>query len=299
MQEQGEVALTEKPDFHHGASRREGNRLGIAALALSMLLAALGTSVANVALPALANGFGAPLAHLQWVVLGYLLAVTCGVVGAGRLGDALGRRRLLLCGLVLFMLTSLLCAASRTLSLLIAARVIQGAGAAAMVALSVAMVGDAAPTGRTGRAMGLLGASSAAGTALGPALGGIIIALSGWRALFLLCATGGAAALLLAWRYVPEDRGGEARHADIGGPGPLPVARKLAGSLVCALLASAVIMATLVVGPFYLAHGLEQGIARVGLIMSAGRPWWCSPACRPGGSRTGSAHGLLSSAGWP
>jgi MFS family permease len=269
-QQRGAAPVTIKRDFSRAGRGRQAPRLGVAALALATLLAALGTSIANVALPAMASGFEAPLAHLQWVILGYLLAVTCGVVGAGRLGDAIGRRRLLLGGLTLFMLASLLCAASLTLWLLIAGRVAQGIGAAAMIALPMAMAGDAAPRGRTGRSMGLLGATSAAGTALGPALGGALIALSGWRALFLLCAAGSAAALLLAWRYLLEEDGRSAARVDFDRTGTLLIARSLAGSLVAALLVSAVIMTTLVVGPFYLAHGLEQEIARVGLIMSAG-----------------------------
>src|SRR5690606_24352698 len=140
-----------------------------------MLLASLGTSIANVALPAFADAFDASFQHIQWVVLAYLLAITTLIVGAGRLGDLTGRRRLLLAGIALFTLASVLCGLAPTLWLLIAARAGQGAGAAIMMALTMAFVAETVPKEWTGTAMGLLGTMSAVGTALGPSLGGILI----------------------------------------------------------------------------------------------------------------------------
>jgi len=94
-----------------------------------MLLASLGTSIANVALPTLAQAFGASFQEVQWIVLAYLLAITTLIVSVGRLGDITGRRRLLLAGIFLFTVASVLCGVVRTLWLLIAARVAQGLGA--------------------------------------------------------------------------------------------------------------------------------------------------------------------------
>ncbi len=119
----------------------------LAALSLAMLLASLGTSVANVALPTLEEDFGASFGQVQWVVLAYLLALTTLVVSAGRLGDLVGRRRLLLAGLAVFTAASALCAAAPSLTLLIAARAAQGAGAALMMALTLAFVGRDRPRG--------------------------------------------------------------------------------------------------------------------------------------------------------
>ncbi|HWT14008.1 MAG TPA: MFS transporter, partial [Allosphingosinicella sp.] len=113
-------------------------RVALAALALAMLLSSLGTSIANVALPALAEAFGASFQQVQWIMLSYLLAVTTLVVSAGRLGDLVGRRRLLLAGIALFTLASALCGIAPTLTLLIAARSAQGLGAAVMMALAMA-----------------------------------------------------------------------------------------------------------------------------------------------------------------
>src|SRR5215468_6660065 len=109
-------------------------------LSLSMLLSSLGTSIANVALPTLAQAFAASFQDVQWVVLAYLLAVTALIVGVGRLGDITGRRRLLLAGFVLFTSASVLCGVAPSLWLLIAARAAQGLGAAIMMALSMAFV---------------------------------------------------------------------------------------------------------------------------------------------------------------
>ena len=128
----------------------------LASLSLSMLLSSLGTSIANVALPTLAQAFTASFQEVQWIVLAYLLAITTLIVSVGRLGDMIGRRRLLLAGIVLFTLASVLCGIAPTLWLLIAARAVQGLGAAIMMALSMAFVGETVPKEKTGSAMGLL-----------------------------------------------------------------------------------------------------------------------------------------------
>ncbi|CAO3361386.1 MFS transporter [Azospirillum melinis] len=179
---------------------------GLAGLALAMLLSSLGTSIANVGLPALALAFDVPFREVQWVVLAYLLAITTLIVGVGRLGDIVGRRRLLLLGIVLFTAGSAASAAASGLWMLVAARAVQGLGAAAMMALATAFVGDAVPKERIGRAMGLMGTTSAVGTALGPTLGGLLIAAFGWPAIFLVTVPPGVAAFLLVRRCLPADR---------------------------------------------------------------------------------------------
>lgn len=290
-----------------------------------MLLSSLGISIAHVGLPTLAQTFGASFQQVQWVVLAYLLAITTVIVSVGRLGDITGRRRLLLAGLFLFTVASVLCGAAPTLWLLMAARAVQGLGAAVMMALTMAFVGDTVPKARTGSAMGLLGAMSAVGTALGPSLGGLLIATAGWRAVFLAMVPLGIMALVLAHRHLPADRRGP-KDADAGfdAPGTLLLALALAAyalamtlgrgsfgllnialllaatvaaglfvaaessvpsplvrlamfrdpvlsaSLAMSTLVSTVVMATLVVGPFYLSRGLGLDAPRVGLVLSAG-----------------------------
>ena len=160
-----------------------------------------------------------PSRQVQWIVLAYLLAITTLIVSVGRLGDIIGRRRLLLAGIVLFTVASVLCGVAPTLWLLIAARAAQGLGAAVMMALTMAFVGETVPKARTGSAMGLLGTMSAIGTALGPSLGGVLIAGLGWRAIFLVNVPLGLLTFLLALslpaRRSPgaEGRSGRLRHA--------------------------------------------------------------------------------------
>jgi EmrB/QacA subfamily drug resistance transporter len=290
-----------------------------------MLLSSLGTSIANVALPTFAQAFRATFQEVQWIVLAYLLAITTLIVSIGRLGDIVGRRRLLLAGIFLFTAASVLCGVTPALWLLVAARAAQGVGAAIMMALTIAFVGETVSKEKTGSAMGLLGTMSAIGTALGPSLGGVLIAGLDWRAIFLVNVPLGIVAFLLAQRTLPLDRQTpKAERAVFDSVGTLLLALTLAayalamtigrgsfGSLNLALLAAAafgiglfalvesraasplirlaifrdpvlsaglamsalvstVMMATLVVGPFYLSGALGLDAAGVGLVLSVG-----------------------------
>jgi EmrB/QacA subfamily drug resistance transporter len=311
------------------AERTASVRWALAGLALSMLLSSLGTSIANVALPTLAQAFAASFQEVQWVVLAYLLAITILIVSVGRLGDITGRRRLLLPGILLFTVASVLCGFAPTLPLLIAARAAQGLGAAIMMSLTMAFVGETVPKEKTGSAMGLLGTMSAIGTALGPSLGGVLIAGFGWPAIFFINVPLGIMTLLIAYRYLPAarretkaDRTGfdhvgtlllaltlaayalamTVFHPDgRGGVGPLNAALLLAAAVgagffvlaetraasplvrltmfrnptiaagfAMSTLVTTVVMATLVVGPFYLSGALLLDAAGVGLVMSSG-----------------------------
>ncbi len=310
------------------ARRLEGTasaRWALASLSLSMLLSSLGTSIANVGLPTLAQEFDATFPQVQWVVLAYLLAITTLIVGVGRIGDLVGRRRLLLTGIFLFTVASILCGVASTLWWLIAARALQGLGAAIMMALAMALVGETVPKAKTGSAMGLLGTMSAIGTALGPTVGGMLIAGFGWHAIFLVKVPIGILTLLVAYRYLPADRQtpktGRPAFDSLGtlllaltlgayalamttGRGSFgllnvslllaavfgvglfvltesrvasPLIRlamlrdqALSASLAMSVLVSTVMMATLVVGPFYLSRALGLNAALVGLVLSVG-----------------------------
>lgn len=313
------------PDADSDAAPVAPAAMSLAALSAPMLLASLGTSIANVALPTLVGSFAAPFQAVQWVVLAYLLAVTTLVIGVGRVGDLVGRRRLMLAGLGLFTMASALSAIAPTLGLLVGARALQGFGAAVMMVLAVALVGETVPKQKTGSAMGLLGTLSAVGTALGPSLGGVLIEAGGWRAIFAAMIPLGLGAFALAVRGVPKPTGAAAPPAGIfdgfgmailattlaayalaatlGGGSfgiingallaaavlgaiafavvesrsasplvPIPVLQGsgFAAALGANALVSAVMMATLVVGPFYLSGGLGLGAAAVGLAMSVG-----------------------------
>lgn len=239
-----------------------------AALASAMLIAALGTSIANVALPALANALAAPFAAAQGVVVAYLAALTATVVVAGRLGDLFGMRRMLLMGLAIFAVAALLCAVAPGLWPLIAARALQGLGAAFLMTLAMALMREHARDDRVGRAMGLLGTVSAIGTALGPSLGGLLVPATGWRGVFAVQVPLAVLVLVLAAAALPRDA------PDRGRPtAARPLAPPVAGvavNLFVNVLVAAVMMATLVVGPFYLGLGLGLDPVHVGLVMSVG-----------------------------
>ena len=259
------------------AARTPSTRWALAGLSLSMLLPSLDTSIANSSLPTLATAFGASFGAVQWIVLAYLLAVTALIVGAGRLGDLLGRRRLLVAGIAVFTAASLLCGAAPSLHALVAARAAQGLGAAVMLAMTLALAAGTVEPGRTGRAIGLLGTMSATGTALGPSLGGVLAAAVGWRAIFLVNVPVGLVAMVLVARHVPADgpvaaegRGGFGGGLDLMGTLRLAASPGVGSGLVMSLLVATVIMATLVVGPFHLSRALGLDVARVGFAMSVG-----------------------------
>ncbi|MEX6502272.1 MFS transporter [Pseudomonas zhanjiangensis] len=307
------------------AKRRPSSQWALVALALSMLLSSLASSIVNIGLPTLAQAFGASFQDVQWVLLVYLLAITTLIVSVGRLGDLLGRRRLLLAGMLLFTGASALCGAASTLWLLLAGRALQGLGAAIMMALTMASIGATVSQEKTGSAMGLLGTLSAVGTALGPTLGGVLIAGFGWRALFFINLPLGLLAFILAIRHLPADPpAATAERVGFDHPGTLllvatlgayalamtlghgsfgplnaalllgaactaglflrvesraasPLIRltmfrdsRLGASFAMSALVMTVMMATLVVGPFYLGAALGLDAARVGLAMSCG-----------------------------
>lgn len=243
-------------------------RAGITiALSLATGLASLGTSIANIALPDLARAFAAPLPQVQAVMVAYLASLTVCVIVAGRLADRFGSRAMLTLGLGLFALATGLCAAAPSLPVLIMARTFQGAGAAFLMTLAMALMRQNAGETQIGRAMGLLGTVSAIGTALGPSLGGLLIPLSGWRAIFWVQLPIAALALVLAASFLPRDVG----CPDSKAPSLLSVMnRNLAGNLLVNVVVAGIMMTTLVVGPFYLGLGLGLTVPQVGAVMAIG-----------------------------
>lgn len=238
-----------------------------ATLSLAMLLASLGTSIANIALPTLAAAFSAPFAQVQAVVVAYLAALTISVIAAGRLGDRYGLKPSLVAGLIVFTAASLLCAVAPNLWWLIGARALQGIGAAFLMTLAMALMRQTANEARVGRAMGLLGTVSALGTALGPSLGGVLIPLTGWRGIFWVQVPLAALALTLAMTTLPNEpakaRAPRRRFLTA-------IDRALVPNLIANVLVAAVMMTTLVVGPFYLGLGLGLPARHVGLVMAVG-----------------------------
>jgi len=173
-------------------------------LAIGVTMATLDISVVNIALPTLARAFRASLTSIEWVVLAYVLVITGLQLTLGRVADFVGRRRVYAAGLVVFTLASALCAAAPSAATLIAARTLQGLGAAMMTANSAGLLIAAFPENERGKALGAFGAAVGVGLALGPPLGGLLVRFS-WRAIFLLNLPLGILALWQLVRRVPAD----------------------------------------------------------------------------------------------
>ncbi|HWB69943.1 MAG TPA: MFS transporter [Solirubrobacterales bacterium] len=155
----------------------------LAGTCAGLFLLMLDSTVVALALPSIRRDVGAGAAGLQWVMNAYLLAVAIFVVTAGRLGDAFGRKRLFLAGLVLFALGSALSGAAGDEHVLIAGRVLQGLGAAPMLPLSLAIVCNAFPPGEQARALGIWAGISALALGIGPLAGGVLVEID-WRVIF-------------------------------------------------------------------------------------------------------------------
>lgn len=215
------------------APPRSAGWAATAGLAMPMLLSAMGGSIANIALPSLLAAFSASVAEVQWVIIAYLLATTVAIVPAGYLGDRFGRGPVLLAGLAVFTFASLACAFAPTLTALIAARAIQGLGAAVLSTLTLSLMRDVSASHRLGASMGVLGSMSAIGTTLGPFAGGMVISAFGWPAAFLLLVPPAGLSFILVMRIVP---GRTARMANAGKPDVMGIAL-LAVTLTAAALA--------------------------------------------------------------
>jgi EmrB/QacA subfamily drug resistance transporter len=186
-------------------------RATLAATILGSSLAFIDGSVVNVALPALAHDFKVDPANLSWAINAYLLPVGALTLLGGAFGDHFGRRRLFQIGLITFTFASVVCAASPSLALLLAARGLQGLGAALLMPNSLAILGGAFTGEARGRAIGTWAAAGALAGALGPVVGGWVVDVVGWRTIFLLNLPLAAGAGYLAWKYVEERK--ESSHA--------------------------------------------------------------------------------------
>jgi DHA2 family methylenomycin A resistance protein-like MFS transporter len=212
-------------------------RLGFFAICLAYCAIILDASVLNVAVPAIRDGLGSSMAGAQWVLDAYTLPLAALLLTAGALGDRIGLRRLLIGGIALFTLASAACAAAPDAGALIAARAVQGVGAAALLPATLAMIPYLFPT-EEGRARAAVTwvAAGAIAVALGPLVGGVLIGAFGWRSIFLINLPVGAISIGLAAvsvretprRVAPMDHLGQA--AAIAALGLLTAALILGGA---------------------------------------------------------------------
>ena len=192
-------------------------------LVAAILASALGFidgSVVSIAIPAIRSDIGATFADAQWISNAYAVTLSALILAGGAAGDNFGLRRTFVTGIVLFVAASLACALAPGPGSLIAARAVQGVGAAIMVPGSLAIIAKAYPKKERGRAIGIWAASSALTTALGPVIGGLVLSTFGggvWRLIFAINLPLGAAAVYLLLFKVPPDKPAERRNLDLGG----------------------------------------------------------------------------------
>jgi EmrB/QacA subfamily drug resistance transporter len=190
----------------------------LAAVSVATFMLLLDVTVVNVALPAIRDSLGASFTDLQWVVDAYALTLAALVLTAGSLADRLGRRRVFVAGLSVFTVASLLCAVSPDPTFLVLARGVQGIGAAAMFAVSLALIAHEFDAGRDrGTALGIYGATIGVAVAIGPLLGGALTDALGWESIFLLNVPVGLLALAMTALRLRESRDPDAGGVDWAG----------------------------------------------------------------------------------
>jgi DHA2 family methylenomycin A resistance protein-like MFS transporter len=213
---------------------RLSSSLTLAAMSLGYGVVQLDVTIVNTALDAIGRSLGGGVANLQWVVSTYTIAFAALILTAGALGDRIGARRVFMGGFSIFTAASLGCAVAPNAAILIAARAVQGFGAALLVPNSLALLNHAYPDNRDrGRAVGNWAAGASLALTAGPLVGGGLIALSGWRAIFLVNLPIGLAGLWLTWRYADETTRSPQRALDL--PGQLLAIASL-GALAAALI---------------------------------------------------------------
>lgn len=244
----------------------------LATVSVGFVVTQLDVTIVNIALPEIGANLHANVAGLQWVVDAYTLAFAVLMLSAGALGDRFGARRLYAAGIVLFALASLACGVASGAPMLVAARALQGIGAAAMLPNSLALLNQSYghdPKLRA-RSVGLWTAAGAISIAAGPVAGGLLIAAFGWRSIFLvnlpICAAGFLATLL--WVPRPEAAVPATAHPETADPEtapPTPRGIDLSGQTLAIVALTAFVAAVIEWRPLGLSHPLVAG----GFVLAA------------------------------
>jgi EmrB/QacA subfamily drug resistance transporter len=202
---------TSAPLGEHSLDQHQGLRLALILLAAFMVV--LDFSIVNVALPSIERELGMTASAVQWVITGYAIAFAGLLILGGRAADLFGRRRMFVAGLVAFTAASLAGGLAHDPALLVAARVVQGAGAAVVAPAALSLITTSFSDGhqRT-RALGLYGATASIGFVAGQVLGGILVQFTSWRAVFLVNVPVGLLAVALAPRLLADSRGPAGAH---------------------------------------------------------------------------------------
>ncbi len=179
-------------------------------VATSIFMSTLDSSIVNVALPYIMQDLSTDIQTIQWIVLIYLVTISSLLLTFGRLSDIKGRKPIYICGFSIFVIGSFLCGLSQSPECLIISRLIQGSGAAMLMACSPALIVDVFPAQERGKALGMIGAVVAAGLTTGPVVGGIILEYLSWRYIFYINIPIGMAAIfygLILFRKIQSSKG--------------------------------------------------------------------------------------------
>jgi MFS family permease len=227
----------------------------------------LDASIVTVALPRIGRDLHASVGAVEWIALSYLLLLISTVAIVGQLADAIGRKLLYTYGFGVFTAGSALCAVAPSLPVLIAARVIQALGAAMLQANSVALITEALPSSLLGRGIGLQGSAQAIGLAVGPALGGLLLAFASWRMIFLINVPAGALGLVLGWVFLPRSRTRRKLRRGLA-IRPIVLVPEIWRGLASGLISFLLLFGALFVVPYSLA-GSHISAVRAGLELAA------------------------------
>jgi EmrB/QacA subfamily drug resistance transporter len=199
------------------ARRRAGDWAILLTLSLGFFMTLLDLTIVNIAIPDMRRDLHASLAEIGWVINAYVIVLAVLMITAGRLGDLRGRRNLFIIGIAVFTLASAASGLSQTGTELIAARVVQGFGAAAAMPQTMAIIIAIFPRERRGAALGVWGGVAALATIAGPTVGGVLVTWMGWRWIFFVNVPLGIVAIILASAIIPDVRSGKRLPLDLPG----------------------------------------------------------------------------------
>ena len=268
-------------------SPRGGHTIGgiVTAASFGFVVVQLDVTIVNVALPAIGRDFNVGVAELQWVVDAYSLVFAALLLSAGVLGDRFGSRRAYLAGFWLFAFASLACGLAPTGATLIAARAVQGIGAALLVPSSLALLNHASghDAALRARMVGMWTAAGGVSIAAGPIVGGLLVGWLGWRTIFLVNLPICAFAALLTLRTVPKRCGAATRGGSLD---PL-------GQVLAILALTGLVGAVIEARPLGPTHWVVLGGAAIALSPAAAS-WWWSTARKRRCCRCNSFRGQIS-----
>ena len=242
----------------------------VATVCFGAFMGQLDASIVTVAFPALQHDFGVRLAAAQWVSLGYLLVLIALLVPVGRWSDRSGRKLIYLYGFVVFTAASMACGFAVSMPMLVGLRLAQAVGAAMLQANSVALVATSVPSSQRRAALGIQAGAQAIGLALGPTIGGLLVASVSWRWIFWINVPVGIVAVAAGWFLLPRTRQRAARGAIDGG-----------GLALLAVASTALLLALSSAAGLQISDVAVAALAVIAVAAVAGLVWWERRAAQP------------------